>query len=209
MIIPEAKAMVDQQIARRGIRDANVLKAMGKIDRALFVPPEEKRRAFSDHALPIGHGQTISQPYIVAAMTDALQLKATDRVLEIGTGSGYQTAVLAEIACEIWTIEIVQSLGQKASDLLEGLGYTNLHCRIGDGGGGWPEEEPFDKIIVTAAPKQIPDILLAQLTSGGLLVIPVGSNNQELLRLRQTSTGVAKERLFAVRFVPMTGSASS
>lgn len=209
MIIPEAKAMVDQQIARRGIRDANVLKAMGKIDRALFVPPEEKRRAFSDHALPIGHGQTISQPYIVAAMTNALQLKATDRVLEIGTGSGYQTAVLAEIACEIWTIEIVQSLGQKASDLLEGLGYTNLHCRIGDGGGGWPEEEPFDKIIVTAAPKQIPDILLAQLTSGGLLVIPVGSNNQELLRLRQTSTGVAKERLFAVRFVPMTGSASS
>ena len=201
--------MVDQQIARRGIRDASVLKAMGKIDRALFVPPEEKRRAFSDHALPIGHGQTISQPYIVAAMTNALQLKATDRVLEIGTGSGYQTAVLAEIACEIWTIEIVQSLGQKASDLLEGLGYTNLHCRIGDGGGGWPEEEPFDKIIVTAAPKQIPDILLAQLTSGGLLVIPVGSNNQELLRLRQTSTGVAKERLFAVRFVPMTGLASS
>ena len=209
MIIPEAKAMVDRQIARRGIRDANVLKAMGKIDRALFVPPEEKRRAFSDHALPIGHGQTISQPYIVAAMTDALQLKATDRVLEIGTGSGYQTAVLAEIACEIWTIEIVQSLGQKASDLLEGLGYTNLHCRIGDGGGGWLKEAPFDKIIVTAAPKQIPDILLAQLTSGGLLVIPVGSNNQELLRLRQTSTGVAKERLFAVRFVPMTGLASS
>ena len=208
MIIPEAKAMVDQQIARRGIRDANVLKAMGKIDRALFVPPEEKRRAFSDHALPIGHGQTISQPYIVAAMTNALQLKATDRVLEIGTGSGYQTAVLAEIACEIWTIEIVQSLGQKASDLLEGLGYTNLHCRIGDGGGGWLEEAPFDKIIVTAAPKQIPDTLLAQLTSEGLLVIPVGSNNQELLRLRQTSTGVAKERLFAVRFVPMTGLAS-
>ena len=208
MIIPEAKAMVDQQIARRGIRDVNVLKAMGKIDRALFVPPEEKRRAFSDHALPIGHGQTISQPYIVAAMTNALQLKATDRVLEIGTGSGYQTAVLAEIACEIWTIEIVQSLGQKASDLLEGLGYTNLHCRIGDGGGGWLEEAPFDKIIVTAAPKQIPDTLLAQLTSGGLLVIPVGSNNQELLRLRQTSTGVAKERLFAVRFVPMTGLAS-
>ena len=209
MIIPEAKAMVDQQIARRGIRDANVLKAMGKIDRALFVPPEEKRRAFSDHALPIGCGQTISQPYIVAAMTNALQLKATDRVLEIGTGSGYQTAVLAEIACEIWTIEIVQSLGQKASDLLEGLGYTNLHCRIGDGGGGWLEEAPFDKIIVTAAPKQIPDSLLAQLTSEGLLVIPVGSNNQELLRLRQTSTGVAKERLLAVRFVPMTGSASS
>ena len=209
MIIPEAKAMVDQQIARRGIRDGNVLKAMREIDRALFVPTEEKRRAFSDHALPIGHGQTISQPYIVAAMTDALQLKATDRVLEIGTGSGYQTAVLAEIACEIWTIEIVQSLGQKASDLLAGLGYTNLHCRIGDGGGGWPEEAPFDKIIVTAAPKQIPDILLAQLTSEGLLVIPVGSNNQELLRLRQTSTGVAKERLFAVRFVPMTGSASS
>ena len=209
MIIPEAKAMVDQQIARRGIRDANVLKAMGKIDRALFVPPEEKRRAFSDHALPIGHGQTISQPYIVAAMTNALQLKATDRVLEIGTGSGYQTAVLAEIACEIWTIEIVQSLGQKASDLLEGLGYTNLHCRIGEGGGGWLEEAPFDKIIVTAAPKQIPDSLLAQLTSEGLLVIPVGSNNQDLLRLRQTSTGVAKECLFAVRFVPMTGLASS
>jgi protein-L-isoaspartate(D-aspartate) O-methyltransferase len=209
MIIPEAKAMVDQQIARRGIRDANVLNAMGKIDRELFVPTEEKRRAFSDHALPIGHGQTISQPYIVAAMTDALQLKATDRVLEIGTGSGYQTAVLAEIACEIWTIEIVQSLGQKASDLLEGLGYTNLHCRIGDGGGGWPDKAPFDKIIVTAAPKQIPDTLLAQLTSEGLLVIPVGSNNQELLRLRQTSTGVAKERLFAVRFVSMTGLASS
>ncbi|SVE52936.1 uncharacterized protein METZ01_LOCUS505790, partial [marine metagenome] len=179
-----------------------------KINRALFVPPEEKRRAFSDHALPIGHGQTISQPYIVAAMTNALQLKATDRVLEIGTGSGYQTAVLAEIACEIWTIEIVQSLGQKASDLLAGLGYTNLHCRIGDGGGGWPEEAPFDKIIVTAAPKQIPDALLNQLVPDGLLVIPVGSDNQELLRLRHGAGGLKKEHLFGVRFVPMTGLAS-
>ena len=205
MLIPEAHAMVDQQVARRGIRDDHVLEAMRKIDRSLFVPPEIRFRAFSDHALPIGHDQTISQPYVVAAMTDALELKGTDRVLEIGTGSGYQTAILAEIAGEIWSIEIVRPLAKMANDLLDGLGYTNISCRMSDGGEGWPEEAPFDKIIVTAAPQQIPEALVDQLTMGGLLVLPVGSSDQELLRLRKTEDGVEKERLFGVRFVPMTG----
>ena len=205
MFVPEAHAMVDHQIARRGIRDSQVLKAMRKIDRSLFVPPEIQGRAFSDHALPIGHDQTISQPYVVAAMTDALMLKTSDRVLEIGTGSGYQTAILAEIADKIWSIEIVPALAQKAHDLLDGLGYTNISWRMSDGGEGWPEEAPFDKIIVTAAPQQIPEALINQLTMGGLLVLPVGSNDQELLRLRKTADGVEKESLFGVRFVPMTG----
>ena len=205
MLIPEAHSMVDQQVVRRGIRDGHVLEAMRKIDRSLFVPPEIRGRAFSDHALPIGHDQTISQPYVVAAMTDALELRGTDRVLEIGTGSGYQTAILAEIAGEIWSVEIVRPLAKKANDLLDGLGYTNISCRMSDGGEGWPEEAPFDKIIVTAAPQQIPEALVDQLTMGGLLVLPVGSIDQELLRLRKTEDGVEKERLFGVRFVPMTG----
>ena len=208
MNMVKAKEMVDRQIAGRGLRDTKVLSAMSKIDRALFVPSQEKHRAFSDHPIPIGHGQTVSQPYVVAAMTEALQLKSTDRVLEIGTGSGYQTAVLAEIAGEVWTIEIIEPLALAAKSLLEGLGYTRLHCRVGDGGAGWPEAAPFDKIIVTAAPGRIPESLTDQLTSNGLMVIPVGSDNQELLRVRRMGASFEKERLFAVRFVPMTGLAS-
>ena len=208
MNMVKAKEMVDLQIAGRGVRDAKVLAAMKKIDRALFVPSQEWHRAFSDQPIPIGHGQTVSQPYVVAAMTEALQLEATDRVLEIGTGSGYQTAVLAEIAREVWTMEIVEPLALGARDALERLGYSNLHFRVGDGGEGWPTSAPFDKIIVTAAPKQIPDALLNQLVSEGLMVIPVGSDNQELLRVRRVGEGVEKEHLFGVRFVPMTGVAS-
>jgi len=208
MTIPDAEAMVDEQIAVRGVRDAKVLEVMRKIDRALFAPSEERKRAFSDHPIPIGHGQTVSQPYVVAAMTEALQLEPTDKVLEIGTGSGYQTAVLAEIVREVWTMEIVKSLARGAREVLERLGYSNLHFRVGDGGGGWPTSAPFDKIIVTAAPKQIPDALLNQLVGEGLMVIPVGSDSQKLLRVRRVGETVEKEHLFGVRFVPMTGVAS-
>ncbi|MFP6899324.1 MAG: protein-L-isoaspartate(D-aspartate) O-methyltransferase [Opitutales bacterium] len=209
MKMPDVQAMVDQQIAKRGVCDTKVLEAMRKIDRSLFVPSNERKRAFTDNPLPIGHEQTISQPYVVAAMTEALRVEATDRVLEIGTGSGYQTAILAELAQEVWTIEIVPSLGRESRALLEGLGYTNLHYRVGDGGGGWPEAAPFNKIIVTAAPANIPETLLDQLERDeGVLVIPVGSGRQELLRVRPRPGGFDKELLFGVRFVPMTGLAS-
>ncbi len=204
----DAETMVERQIIVRGVRDESVLQAMKSVDRRLFVQPKEVGRAFGDHPMPIGHGQTISQPYVVAAMTEALRLRATDKVLEIGTGSGYQTAVLAEIVREVWTVEIVEPLALGAKSLLRRLGYTNLHCRTGDGAGGWPTAAPFDKIIVTAAPPQIPDALLDQLAPAGLLVIPVGSDNQELLRVCRGAEGLEKEHLFGVRFVPMTGLAS-
>mgnify|MGYP001343857897 CR=1 FL=1 len=206
MQLPDAEIMVDQQIAKRGVCDAKILKAMRKIDRSLFVPSSERKRAFSDNPLPIGHEQTISQPYVVAAMSEALQLDPSDRVLEIGTGSGYQTAVLAELAKEVWTMEIVQALARESRALLEDLGYTNLHYRVGDGRGGWPEVAPFDKIIATAAPADIPSALLEQLQDdNSILVIPVGTDHQELLRVRPQEGGFEKELLFGVRFVPMTG----
>ncbi len=199
--------MVKWQIQARGVHDARVLAAMRKVPRHLFVPPDRQSQAYADWPLPIGHSQTISQPYIVAFMTEALELKAEDRVLEIGTGSGYQAAVLSEIAKEVYSIEIVDALGRTAADRLSQLGYSNVHVRIGDGYRGWPEQAPFDAIMVTAAPEHVPHPLIEQLRIGGRLVLPVGRWNQELVRVRRTPKGVEKETLLPVRFVPMTGEA--
>ncbi|MDB4433364.1 protein-L-isoaspartate(D-aspartate) O-methyltransferase [bacterium] len=199
--------MVREQIAGRGVRDSRVLAAMSKVPRHEFVPPELRGRAYQDRPLPIGHGQTISQPYVVAAMTEALELGGEERVLEIGTGSGYQAAVLGELCREVFTIEIVEALAERAKGDLERLGYENVEVRAGDGYGGWPERAPFDAIMVTAAPDHVPEALVEQLALGGRLVLPVGRYVQELMLIVRTSEGVRRERLMDVRFVPMTGEA--
>ena len=197
--------MVRDQIAAREVRDPRVLAAMRKIPRHLFVPPEWQSLAYADQPLPIGHGQTISQPYIVAFMTEALELKPGDRVLEIGTGSGYQAAVLAELVREVYSLEIVEPLAEEAEARLQRLGYTNVHVRAGDGYRGWPEAAPFDAIMVTAAPDHVPAPLVAQLALDGRLILPVGRFSQDLVRIRRTAAGLKKETLLPVRFVPMTG----
>jgi protein-L-isoaspartate(D-aspartate) O-methyltransferase len=199
--------MVREQIADRGVRDARVLAAMRKVPRHFFVPQDALPAAYLDQPLPIGHGQTISQPYIVAFMSEALELKPQDRVLEIGTGSGYQAAVLAELAREVYSIEIVEPLGKEAAARLKDLGYERVNLRIGDGYRGWPEAAPFDAIIVTAAPDHVPPALVEQLRKGGRMVLPVGRFAQDLLRLRRTAKGVVQENLLPVRFVPMVGEA--
>lgn len=199
--------MVQQQIAARGVRDKNVLQAMLKVQRHLFVPLEMQPYAYLDTPLPIGHEQTISQPYIVGFMTEALKLKPGERVLEIGTGSGYQAAVLSLLALEVYSIEIVEPLATEASERLRRLDYSNVKVRAGDGYRGWPEAAPFDAIIVTAAPDHIPQPLLDQLAPGGRLVVPVGKHFQTLTRVRRTTTGFKTEHLLPVRFVPMTGEA--
>jgi protein-L-isoaspartate(D-aspartate) O-methyltransferase len=197
--------MVDGQIRARGVKDPRVLTAMEKVPRHLFVPAPLEYAAYGDHPLPIGNGQTISQPYIVAFMTETLGLKPDDRVLEIGTGSGYQAAILAELVREVYTIEIIKELGTRAQGLLEQMGYRNIHVRIGDGYKGWPEEAPFDAIIITAAPDKIPERLAAQLKEGGRLVLPVGKPGgvQELILARKVSGRLKSQTLMAVRFVPM------
>lgn len=199
--------MVREQIVNRGVRDARVLAAMRKVPRHFFVPQDTLPAAYLDQPLPIGHGQTISQPYIVAFMSEALELKPQDRVLEIGTGSGYQAAVLAELAREVYSIEIVEPLGKEAAARLKDLGYERVKLRIGDGYRGWPEAAPFDAIIVTAAPDHVPPALVEQLRKGGRMVLPVGRFAQDLLRLRRTAKGVVQENLLPVRFVPMVGEA--
>jgi len=199
--------MVREQIEARGVQDARVLEAMRKVLRHLFVPPAEQGYAYVDSPLPIGYGQTISQPYIVAFMTEALELKPQDRVLEIGTGSGYQAAVLAELVREVYSIEIVEPLGKEAEARLQKLGYASVHVRISDGYRGWPEAAPFDAIMVTAAPDHVPQALVEQLREGGRLILPVGRWEQDLVRLRRTTKGVRQETLLPVRFVPMTGEA--
>ncbi len=191
-----------------GIRDPAVLRAMRAVDRSQFVPAEWVDRAFDDHPLPIGHGQTISQPYIVAFMTECLALRAGDSVLEIGTGSGYQAAVLARIVARVSTIEIVEPLGREAGARLRALGYDNVEVRIGDGYRGWPERAPFDAIMVTAAPDHVPQPLLDQLKVGGRMVLPVGAQLQELVLVRKTAAGTVEQSLIPVRFVPMTGEAA-
>lgn len=201
------KKMVKKQLARRDIVDQKVLKAMGKVKRHLFVPQRLAGRAYDDHPLPIGHKQTISQPYIVAFMTQAINPKPEHRVLEIGTGSGYQAAVLAELVKEVYTIEIVEPLGKEAAELLDSLGYRNIHPKIGDGYDGWPEHAPFDAIMLTAAPPKVPQPLLEQLKVGGVLVAPVGTHYQELKLYKKTQDGVVSEDILPVRFVPMTGKA--
>jgi protein-L-isoaspartate(D-aspartate) O-methyltransferase len=202
----ERARMVETQIERRGILDPRVLDAMRAVPRELFVPREERRNAYRDGPLPIGFGQTISQPYVVAFMSEALGVGPGDRVLEVGTGSGYQAAVLAEMGCEVWSIEIVSELAERSSALLEELGL-DVNVRAGDGYRGWPEHAPFDAVIVTAAPDHVPPALVEQLVEGGRLVIPVGAYDQDLIRLTKAANGVVSEELLPVRFVPMTGEA--
>lgn len=191
----------------RTVRDQRVLNALDQIPRHRFVPAELQPQAYSNQALAIGHGQTISQPLIVARMTEALDLKPTDRILEIGTGSGYQAAVLSLLASEVFTIELIEPLGTATQALLSELGMHNINCRIGDGSYGWPEEAPFDGIIVTAAPGQIPPQLINQLKEGGKLAIPLGSETQRLKLYRKINGRLIEEDLGAVRFVPMLGDA--
>jgi protein-L-isoaspartate(D-aspartate) O-methyltransferase len=200
--------MVREQIAGRGIQDPRVLAALSRVPRHELVPEDVRAHAYEDRPLPIGHGQTISQPFVVAYMTEQLRLRGGERVLEIGTGSGYQAAVLAEIAGEVFTIEIVAPLGERARVDLKRLGYRNVHVRIGDGYRGWPEQAPFDAIIVTAAPGHVPQPLIDQLAMGGRLVLPVGEFDQELLRIERQADGIREERLIDVRFVPMRGEAA-
>lgn len=197
--------MVDEQIAARDIKSPRVLEAMRRVPRHEFVPEAMRGSAYIDSPLPIGHDQTISQPFIVAYMTDALELDATHRVLEIGTGSGYQAAMLGELAKEVYTIEIVAPLADRARQTLSKLGYKNVHVRTGNGYLGWPEQAPFDRVMVTAAPDEVPPALIEQLKVGGLMAIPVGVGVQELRILRRTATGLETLRTLPVRFVPMTG----
>jgi len=202
----ERQRMVDEQIARRGIRDQRVLAAMRKIERHRFVSEAQRSGAYEDHPLPVGEGQTISQPYIVALMTEALALQGDERVLEVGTGSGYQTAILAELVTEVYSVEILPRLAEQARATLEDLGYRNVHIRLGDGSEGWAEHAPYQGILVTAAPPQVPPALLEQLAEGGRLVIPVGVQSQELELHTRRPEGFRVERLAAVRFVPLVGS---
>ena len=197
--------MVEQQLAGRDIRDRRVLDAMRTVPRHEFVPADLRGDAYDDNPLPIGYGQTISQPYIVAFMTEALQLSPGDRVLEIGTGSGYQAAILGVLAKEVYTIEIVEPLAERARRTLEALGHRNVQVRAGNGYLGWPEQAPFDRVMVTAAPDEVPPALIEQLKVGGLMAIPVGTVVQQLRILRKTRSGMETLRTLPVRFVPMTG----
>lgn len=198
------KMMVETQIISRGIKDQQVIEAMLTVERHLFVPSEYASQAYGDFPLPIGEGQTISQPYIVALMTEVLQLNKNSKVLEIGTGSGYQAAVLATICDSVYSIEIYESLAKQASNLLAVLGYDNVKVKSGDGYAGWAEESPFDAIIVTCAPTRVPQALQDQLAEGGRLVIPVGElHNQELVLYEKRDGKFRKKNIVAVRFVPM------
>lgn len=201
----EAEKMVREQIAAEGVRDERVLAAMARIPRHEFIPADLRRRAYDDGPVSIGHNQTISQPYVVAYMTEALRVEPGSKVLEIGTGSGYQTAVLAEIGVEVYTIEIVPELCRRAAAVLQSRHYEKLHMRCGDGYQGWKEAAPFDRIILTAAPEKIPAALLDQLKEGGILVAPVGGAAQKLVRITKKGGKFVEESLLSVRFVPMVG----
>jgi protein-L-isoaspartate(D-aspartate) O-methyltransferase len=198
--------MVEQQIRQRGVSDARVLAVMRSVPRERFVPAEVRHLAYDDGPLPIGSGQTISQPYIVAYMTEALKVEPSHKVLEVGTGSGYQAAVLSELVREVYTIEIVPELARRAETVLQSLNKTNVHVRAGDGYAGWPEQAPFDRIIVTAAPEEVPRPLIDQLAPGGLLVAPVGAQGaaQWMTIVEKTSRGVVERRTIPVQFVPFT-----
>jgi protein-L-isoaspartate(D-aspartate) O-methyltransferase len=201
----ERRRMVEEQLRGRDIRDVRVLDAMARVPRHLFVPEPLRSVAYGDHPLPIGHDQTISQPYIVGFMTEALEIEPPHRILEIGTGSGYQAAVLAELALAVYTIEIVPPLAERARQTLAALGYRNVTVRTGNGYLGWREHAPFDRIMVTAAPEEIPQALVDQLKVGGLMAIPVGRAEQQLRVLRRTASGLETMKTLPVRFVPMTG----
>jgi protein-L-isoaspartate(D-aspartate) O-methyltransferase len=201
----DRRRMVDEQLGARDIRSERVLSAMLRVPRHLFVPEDRRAQAYRDSPLPIGYDQTISQPYIVAFMTQALDIDPDHRVLEIGTGSGYQAAVLGTLAKEVYTIEIVPPLAERARQTLSGLGYRNIEVRTGNGYLGWPEHAPYDRIMVTAAPDEVPPALVEQLKIGGLMVIPIGTRTQVLRVLRRTATGMETLDTLPVRFVPMTG----
>jgi protein-L-isoaspartate(D-aspartate) O-methyltransferase len=196
--------MVEDQIERRGITDPAVLAAMRAVPRHRFVPPDQASAAYDDRALPIGFGQTISQPYVVAYMTQALQLAPAHRVLEVGTGSGYQSAILAQIVTDVQTMEIVPELAARARELLAELGYSNVHVREGDAYAGLPELAPFDRIIVTAAPDHVPEPLIDQLAVGGRMIVPVGGSRQQLVLVTKDADEIHSERLLDVVFVPLT-----
>jgi protein-L-isoaspartate(D-aspartate) O-methyltransferase len=200
------RTMIDEQLRARGVIDPRVLDAMAKVPRERFVPDHLVARAYEDGPLPIGAGQTISQPYIVAYMAEALAIAPDHKVLEIGTGSGYHAAVLGQLAREVYTIEIVPVLAARATTLLKELGYANIHVREGDGYAGWPEHAPFDRIVVTAAPDQVPQPLIDQLAVGGRMVIPVGQQGvtQWMTVLEKTSTGITQRQTIPVQFVPFT-----
>lgn len=203
--------MVDEQMTGPGrrLRDPRVFAAMRSVPRHEFVPMELRNQAYADGPLPIGCGQTISQPYVVAFMTEQLEPRPSDRVLEIGTGSGYQAAILSSLVAEVYSIEIIEPLGRRAAEDLQRLGYANVHVRLGDGSAGWPEQAPFDKIIVTCAPEAVPSPLVDQLKEGGRMIIPVGDQaGQTLILLRKRRNHLEREAILPVRFVPMTGSSS-
>jgi protein-L-isoaspartate(D-aspartate) O-methyltransferase len=209
-LVPERRRMVETQLAARGIRHPAVLRAMGSVPREAFVPEPQTPYAYDDSALPIGEGQTISQPYVVALMAEALEPRVTDRVLEIGTGSGYAAAVLAEIVAEVYSVERIESLARAAQARLATLGYRNVHVLHADGTRGWPEHAPYDGIVVTAGAPEVPAPLLAQLRVGGHLVVPVGATprSQDLVRVtRRAEDDFGRESLGAVTFVPLVGEA--
>jgi protein-L-isoaspartate(D-aspartate) O-methyltransferase len=198
-------SMVQDQIERRGIHDPKVLQAMRKVPRHKFVPDHLRKFAYADEPLPIGEDQTISQPYIVAYMTEKLEIEPGDKVLEIGTGSGYQAAVLAELTDSVFTIEIVDVLARRAEKTLKDLDYDNIYVKSGDGYKGWPEHAPFDAIIITAAPTKIPQPLADQLRIGGRMILPLGDFSQDLVLIQKNALGITQQTLLPVRFVPMTG----
>lgn len=200
----QAERMVKEQIEARGVQDRRVLTAMRTTPRHLFIPEQWRLHAYEDYPVPIGYGQTISQPYIVAVMTELLELKGKERVLEIGTGSGYQAAILSQLVDSVFTIEIIPELCHSAHQRLHRLGYNNVVVKCADGYKGWKEKAPFDRIIVTAAPPEIPEELVRQLRVGGVMVLPVGKGYQKLIRVMKTSdTSYTVEEFFPVRFVPM------
>jgi protein-L-isoaspartate(D-aspartate) O-methyltransferase len=204
----QRRRMVERQIRARGIKNRAVLEAMMKVPRHRFVPAAQRSSAYEDHPLPIGFGQTISQPYIVAYMTEAVEISASQKVLEIGTGSGYQAAILGELAKQVYTIEIIPELADRARQTLAELGYQNIQVKTGNGYEGWAEHAPYDGIVVTAAPDQIPQALVNQLAVQGKMVIPVGTSYQEMVIITKTREGVTEKRTIPVRFVPMTGKPS-
>ena len=205
----ERQRMVQEQLMSRDVRDERVLAAMNKVPREEFVPQDSRAASYTDQPLPIGYGQTISQPYIVAFMTEQLRPKPSDRVLEVGTGSGYQAAILAELVAEVYSVEIVEPLAKNAEATLQRLGCKNVHLKIGDGYKGWPETAPFDAIIVTCAPDKVPQPLIDQLRDGGRMVIPVGDRfAQELYLLEKKNGQLKQSATLPVRFVPMAGEAT-
>jgi protein-L-isoaspartate(D-aspartate) O-methyltransferase len=201
--VSRAEKMVETQIVSRGVRDPDVIRVMKETPRHLFVPERLRDQAYGDHPLPIGSGQTISQPYIVAIMTEYLELTGTEKVLEIGTGSGYQAAILSRLADTCYSIEVVKELAEEAGEKLAELGYLNVVVKWGDGYKGWPEHAPFDRIIITAAPETVPEQLVSQLAVNGRMVLPVGTNFQELILITRNRKGIQRRNIIPVRFVPM------